>query len=280
MSKQFLKAPTSLQLEQKTLRAVIKEDGQYYIENKEEVTKLHITIEKDCQVMLVISLHGDVVDVSQHIDIQQGAQVNIVYKNDCSTYTSKETFSIYENAFLQCGYFSLHEEKCDIQALFELKQAEAKVRVISTVLANTHKKMNILCQHLVNNTKSNIENYGICLEDGYYEMEASGQIMKRAKGSKSHQSTRVLTLGSKEHVKVTPLLLIDENDVEASHACSIGEMNEDHLYYLETRGLNKQQALGLLTLSYILPILKLVEDNEEVKQAFRDEIENKVGLTC
>ena len=139
-------------------------------------------------------------------------------------------------------------------------------------------KLDVDVSHL-DSDLSMMENYAISKESGNYTITASGKILKGAYGSKSHQSTRVLTMGEKQNASVTPLLLIDENDVEASHACAVGAMNEDHLYYLKTRGLNDTQALGLLTLSYVLPLLRIVEGSS-FEEIIEKEIESKVGLSC
>ena len=62
--------------------------------------------------------------------------------------------------------------------------------------------------------------------------------------AQSHQTTRVLTLGKDHTAKVIPLLLIDENEVKASHALSIGQPDEEQLYYLCSRGLSKLTGDG------------------------------------
>lgn len=280
MIRQHTSVPTFMQLQEGILQVCISEAGTYRIENKNEVVnKIVVEVKENVHATIFILLEGEL-HVEQEVFIKQNAQVNIVYKNDCPNYRSKETFHVYQDASLQTGYFGLEDKESSVHATYLLKETGAHAHVLTTTLAKVHKQMHVTCLHEVAHTTSFIENYGICFSEGFYDVEASGSIVKGAKGSKSHQSTRVLTLGAKEHVKVTPLLLIDENDVEASHACSIGEMNEDHLYYLETRGLNKQQALGLLTLSYVLPILQLVEEGSEIYEWMRQEIENKVGLTC
>ena len=87
-----------------------------------------------------------------------------------------------------------------------------------------------------------------------------------------------LALAQSEDVyKRQPLLLIDENDVKASHATTLGQPDENQLYYLQTRGLSRKQALGLLTVGYIMPITELFED-ETINQKLKNEIEMKVGL--
>ena len=84
-------------------------------------------------------------------------------------------------------------------------------------------------------------------------------------------------MSEKHNSEVLPVLLIDENEVKASHATTLGQPDENQLYYLQTRGLSRSQALGLLTLGYLLPISELF-DNEEIKEKLKNEIEKKVGL--
>ena len=122
-----------------------------------------------------------------------------------------------------------------------------------------------------------MENYAVVEEGGQYRMEAPGKIIKGARESNSHQKTRVLTMSERHSSEVVPVLLIDENDVKASHATTLGQPDENQLYYLQTRGLSRRQALGLLTVGYIMPITELF-DQEEVRTALKDEIEMKVGL--
>ena len=83
---------------------------------------------------------------------------------------------------------------------------------------------------------------------------------------------------NRDHMtKCIPLLLIDENDVKASHALTVGQPDEDQMYYLQSRGLTKKQAIGLLSVGYFLPVLDLIED-KDLKQQLQQEMESKVGL--
>ena len=108
-------------------------------------------------------------------------------------------------------------------------------------------------------------------------MWANGNIENGCHESQSHQKTRVLTLSKGHTAKVTPLLLIGENQVKASHALSIGQPNEEQLYYLQSRGLSKQQALGLLSIGYFMPVIHQIED-ENQQILLQSEMERKVGL--
>ena len=97
-----------------------------------------------------------------------------------------------------------------------------------------------------------ITNNVVCLNDTDFELNVIGNIIKGAKNSKCHQKSQCLTFESPKKAKVLPVLNIDENDVEASHSLSCGTIDEEVLFYMNSRGLNKKESLGLLLVSYCL----------------------------
>lgn len=54
-------------------------------------------------------------------------------------------------------------------------------------------------------------------------------------------------------------------------------IDEDHLYYLMSRGLSKQDAMHLVTYGYFLPVLEFISV-ESLKERFSDVLKEKVGL--
>jgi Fe-S cluster assembly protein SufD len=63
-----------------------------------------------------------------------------------------------------------------------------------------------------------------------------------------------------------PILKIDENEIEASHAATVGKISDDELFYLTSRGLSEETAKELITLGYLKPILKGFQDEEVAEQ--------------
>ena len=51
------------------------------------------------------------------------------------------------------------------------------------------------------------------------------------------------------------------------------------MYYLQTRGLSREQALGLLISGYLMPVAKGLK-NEELQSEITRKIEEKAGLGC
>lgn len=134
-------------------------------------------------------------------------------------------------------------------------------------------------QNLTNESKQTsgqMKNYSVCLKKCVFDLKATGKIEKNAIQAKNHQVTKCLTFDDLTKVSVTPLLLINENDVEASHAMSIGQMNENQLFYLQSRGLTNGQISKLVTYGYVLPLSRLFNDekrNEQLKKLIEERVE-------
>ncbi|MGM9947661.1 SufD family Fe-S cluster assembly protein [Floccifex sp.] len=184
-----------------------------------------------------------------------------------------------QDSICKIALFDLQDQSLTWNVLTELKEQGAQFEVNSAQLCQKEgkKKGNIEVCHLASHTLGLIQNFAVLGQDGFYEMKANGNIINGSIEAQSHQKTRVLTLSKGHSVNVTPLLLIGENQVKASHALSIGQPNEDQLYYLQSRGLSKSQALGLLSVGYFLPVIHMVKD-EDLQENLQKEMEEKVGL--
>ena len=58
---------------------------------------------------------------------------------------------------------------------------------------------------------------------------------------------------------------------------TLGQPDADQLYYLQTRGLNLEQALGLMSIGYFLPVIEQIE-NKDLREQIQCRVEEKVGL--
>ena len=122
-------------------------------------------------------------------------------------------------------------------------------------------------------TKVNIDNSIVALKDSDFNIKVIGNIVKGAKGAIHHQKSRCLTLGPLKRSLISPILNIDENDVEASHAMTSGTVDEEMLYYMNARGLDRNKALSLMVESYLTYSDELYKDfgiAENWQKEFKD----------
>ena len=95
---------------------------------------------------------------------------------------------------------------------------------------------------------------------------------------KAHYEDTVFeAIGGDEFLNVTlkHCLKIDENDIEASHAAVVGKINDEHLFYLTSRGISETEAKELITFGYLKPIL-LGFKEEQVKEHISSLIEGRM----
>lgn len=218
--------------------------------------------------------------LSLRSDIGAGSQVTLLYWNQSEEdITIREHNEVGGDALLKVAYGHLSAGQVRHHSTTLLTQPGAQASLHSAVIARTVKELIVDCVHQAPQTEGNMENYGIILKGGSYRMEATGQILRGARGAKSHQASRALTFDEKQTATILPKLLIDENEVEASHATSLGQMDEDQMMYLQSRGLSRDQAVMLVTAGYLMPIAQIIDD-EALQQSLRQEIETKVNEVC
>ena len=81
------------------------------------------------------------------------------------------------------------------------------------------------------------------------------KIHKDAKGSVAFQTNRNLTLSEGAWAESVPNLDIETNDVKCSHASTVGPIDEDQLFYLESRGVHPDVAQRLVVLGFFDEVL-------------------------
>ena len=120
-----------------------------------------------------------------------------------------------------------------------------------------------------------MDNYGVTRDDGKLTFSGVCHILKGSSGSKAHQNAKVMVFDSLSNGVAKPILKIDENDIEASHAAIVGKINDEHIFYLTSRGLSEEEAKRIITLGYLKPILKGFDD-EDVKESIEKMIEGNM----
>ena len=246
-----------------------------------------ITIEESDEFLLEVGLDSQVIveylgeqniEVKLNVKINDNVNSTIVYLNHCNAdIDCVEEYHVGENANLVLAYSEFNLNKVKHRTVVHLEKEGATAKVQSATVCGAEMVYDIHCIHEAPYTEALMKNYGIVLRNAKCEMMVTGNILKGMYQSKSHQTSRLLTFDEKPNVVCLPVLKIDENDVEASHALSLGKPDENQLYYMLSRGLSKKEAIKLIAIGYLMPIIDVIED-ENVKVQLEKEIEQKVLL--
>lgn len=117
--------------------------------------------------------------------------------------------------------------------------------------------------------------HGVIRERGALTFNGIGHILKGAKGADAQQESRVLMLSDQARGDANPILLIDEHEVTAGHAASVGRVDPEEMYYLMSRGLRKEDAERLVIRGFLGSVLTAIPV-KSVQQELVDVIEGKL----
>ena len=211
------------------------------------------------------------------INIANGASLNLniasFEENDGNSFE----VILNENSEFDGAYadFSLGKNHFDFVCNLNGRGAKALWHLATLSKDNDKKEFDISFYHYNKDTYARMENYGVCENESLLTFSGTSKIFKGAKRSATHQSAKVMVFDKKCNAKASPILCIDENDVQASHAAVVGQINDEHIFYLTSRGIEEKEAKKLITLGYLVPILNHFKD-QETKDIIALNIEKRV----
>lgn len=218
-------------------------------------------------------------DALINYELSNGSYKILVFNNSEKDICLKEDGTI-NNSDVEINYLDLNK--------YNLKQEnkiivnkDSSLTINSTYLGTNIKNIDFDLINNQSNSLVNISNNVVCLDGAEFNLNVVGEIVKGAKNSKCYQKSRCLTFENPKAAKVLPVLKIDENDVEASHSLSSGTIDDDVLFYMNSRGLNKKEALGLLLVSYLMPsedFYKQFENGLDIKEIADRKVENVCSM--
>src|SRR5690606_10722808 len=138
--------------------------------------------------------------------------------------------------------------------------ANLKVRTITVSALNNNQVLDVHMIHHAPNTFADMTNIGIASGEGIVKLNGVGEINQGMKGSSAFQTLRGIITSDKAQIDVNPILIIDEFDVTAGHAATVGKIEEEVLYYLMSRGLPEVEAQKLIIYGFLRPVLDEIDD--------------------
>ncbi|MEW5322678.1 Fe-S cluster assembly protein SufD [Geobacillus thermoleovorans] len=129
--------------------------------------------------------------------------------------------------------------------------------------------------HYGKHTEGSILKHGVVRDSATSIFNGIGKIEHGASKSNAEQESRVLMLSEKARGDANPILLIDEDDVMAGHAASVGRVDPIQLYYLMSRGIPRRDAERLIIHGFLAPVVEAIPI-EGVKNQLIEVIERKV----
>lgn len=136
--------------------------------------------------------------------------------------------------------------------------------------------MNYVTLHNERLTKSRLVTKGVLEDRAYKLFRGTIDFKQGASGSEGEETEEVLMLGEDAVCKTIPLILCGEEDVQGNHGATIGEPDEEVLFYMAARGIGKEAATALLARAKI-DALRTQIGNAELEEKVRKYLEEVTG---
>jgi len=172
-------------------------------------------------------------------------------------------------AFLGGGNLMINQE---IRLLEEHSQAE--MQGLYYISGNEHVHMNTYQNHVANRTRSNLLYKGILQDTASAVYRGLIKVHRSAQQTDAYQANRNLMLSSQAHVNSMPILEIEANDVRCTHGATMGKIDEDQVFYLQSRGLSRHEAEKLIVDGFVEELIQALPA-EAVRERVRMELERK-----
>ncbi|MCL1935048.1 MAG: SufD family Fe-S cluster assembly protein [Defluviitaleaceae bacterium] len=256
----------------------------YVSKNRSLVHQTEIILQESSSANIVETFVSDSKFNSNIISkIAVGANANLNTSvinrlNGESTVYYHRMTEVAADATLEATNFIINDSNVVFEDFTHLvgKGANANVATVSIATKEQKQNLTIRVENLAPFSNGNIVNYGISKDSAHLAFNGIGKIHKGMNGGDNQQETRVLNLSVSSEAIANPFLLIDEGDITAGHAASIGQLDEEQVYYLMSRGLSKQESEKLIVSGFLTPFANIIK-NEVLKDELLNSIEVKLG---
>jgi Fe-S cluster assembly protein SufD len=166
--------------------------------------------------------------------------------------------------------------RTDINVKLAATGAATRMNGLFFPAAGQHIDTHTRVDHLEPHTRSDEDYRGVLADNGRGVFNGKVVVHAQAQKVEAHQSSRNLLLSEKAEIDTKPELEIYADDVICSHGATVGQLDEQALFYLRSRGLDEQLAHEVLTFAFARDLIEQI-DIEPLRQRVARAVLKRLG---
>jgi Fe-S cluster assembly protein SufD len=147
----------------------------------------------------------------------------------------------------------------NLNVVLDAKNCEAHLYGLYFQSGNSHIDNHTIVDNIKPNCLSNELYKGILNENATGVFNGKIFVRQPAQKTNAYQSNKNILLSDSCSVNTKPQLEIFADDVKCTHGCTVGQLNEEGLFYLQSRGISEKTARNLLLSAYAADILEQIK---------------------
>ena len=182
----------------------------------------------------------------------------------------KGQYRVQAGEVLNLQFVVLPGESRDINVSVDLLGPGAEAHLKGLYLCKADEKVNfrIVMHHCAPGCKSTQLFNGIAGGEAQVSFHGTIVVAPEAQQTEAYQENHNIVLTPEAKVTTQPQLEIYADDVKCSHGATVGQLNEDELFYMRSRGIPESEAKTLQMLSFLSPVVPEGRE-EEIEQAVK-----------
>ena len=162
--------------------------------------------------------------------------------------------------------------KLDIELDLKGENIDCNIHAASFLDKQDHQEIKTRINHFYPNCKSYQKVKNVLSDDSKGVYQGKIYVNKIAQKTDAYQLSNAVMLGENSEFDSKPELEIYADDVKCSHGSTSGNVDEDSVYYLMTRGLTRQESIKLLVSGFLKEILESIK-NQKIKDFLQRKME-------
>ena len=161
------------------------------------------------------------------------------------------------------------------------ERIDSTMKGVTIIEGKQHVDHNTLVHHIEPNCESHQDYKGIFGDSSTGVFNGKVLVEKEAQKTNAYQSNNNILADDKATINSKPQLEIFADDVACSHGCTIGQLDEDALFYLQSRGIPRKEARGLMMYAFannVLESVKIPEVKKRINKLIASKLEVDLGF--
>ncbi len=273
--------------------------NRYVIENGDEIyVKLPLSKENpvlvDQNQIVVPALHSGTVVFYNYaeddsrterngtiiVDVENDAELNLVvvqHLNSASTSNVAVMARVGDGGKLNMATVELGAGNVVFHYMNDLEGFASEAHVKTAYLGSGQDKLDLFyhTHHIGEECVSDLQVNGALMDKAVKKFRGTIDFVKGCSGSDGNEEEFCVLLDNTVHSIAVPLLLAGEDDIVGNHAASAGKIDENQLFYLMSRGLDRKEAEGLIVESKMTSAFDQITD-DDLRNELKHEIHERI----
>ncbi|MGQ9785443.1 MAG: Fe-S cluster assembly protein SufD [Anaerolineae bacterium] len=189
--------------------------------------------------------------------------------------TRRALHSAQSHVTWDLGYLGGRLSKTFVDSTLMEDGASCQVYGVYFVRDHQHIDLDLAVHHIARHTHADLLIKGAAQERGRAVFRGLIRIDQSGQQTDSYMKNDNLILSEQARIDSIPSLIIDANDVRASHGATVSRLDEEHIFYLQSRGIPRAPAVRLVTEGFFASVLERMEQ-EHIRHKLMEAVISKL----